>query len=365
MCVARDRRNRQCASATSTHSVHRQSCSGNVSCCFAIPLDQSAMSLQTLQPDDIDRIRSYLELPPDAVLPLDPIQVLNQHIDSLPRTLLEPFVELTTPRDRAKVRTIKSRRIMHASTTPKPGFLSADAGRLRWPLLWERMGGSALPPPSRGVQEEERWVKDKFLGGEISEGNDEEGRDGKEVKQHVKKLGGLLRGFEEEREMENMRERKRVERRLDEVGEEFDSESDDDEHEPEGGPADSRGMATNARVVEAEDQDEVVRAFEKKLVELFVDGLDVSLPLPLPLLQARPEHMLIPWSVGELRRDRFYGTDGRRSDSCAGRAGPIFRRRGAQPDTQWTRSGSGERRQWQVECQQPFGCPRENGKRRS
>lgn len=135
------------------------------------------------------------------------------------------------------------------------------------------MGGSSLPPPSSGVEEEEDWVKDRFLGGGEREGG--------ELPQHVKKLGGLLRGFEEEREMEVVRERKRAERRLDEVGEEFDSESDEEEEEDEeavnGGGSKENGHATGVpSIVEEEDQESVIKAFEKKLLELFVDGLDVS-----------------------------------------------------------------------------------------
>lgn len=230
------------------------------------------MTGKTLQPDDIDRIRSYLELSDDVQLPHDPLQILADHVDTLPRSLLQPFAELTTPRDRAKIRAIKSRRVMHASTVPPPAFLSADAGRLRWPLLWERMGGSSLPPPSQALREEEKWVREKFQGGE------QEGANG-EVHQHVKKLGGLLRDFEEEREMENVRERKRVERRMDEDGEEFDSESDEEDDSNLGEA--KGGAGKGQRVVEDEDQEGVARAFEKKLVELFVDGLDVS---PLLLL---------------------------------------------------------------------------------
>lgn len=67
--------------------------------------------------------------------------------------------------------------------------------------------------------------------------------------------------------MEGVRDARRVERRLDEVGEEFDEESSDEEEED--GPVRAMGM------VEV-DQKEVERAFEKKLLELFVDGLDVS-----------------------------------------------------------------------------------------
>jgi hypothetical protein len=230
------------------------------------------METRQLHPEDLERIRTYLSLPTETLLPADPLDLLATYIHALPRTLLEPFTEITTPRQRARLRPIKSRRLMYASTTPTPAFLLADAGRLRWPLLWERMGGSSLPTTaSAGVQEEEKWVRDRFLGGLVEPNA---GVADKEVTQHVKKLGGLLRGFEEEREMEHVRERKRVERQLDEVGEEFDSESDEED-----GVGGRIGNARiGPRVTEDEDQEAVARAFERKLVELFVDGLDVSSP---------------------------------------------------------------------------------------
>lgn len=244
------------------------------------------MDDQTLHPEDAQRIREYLELPPGEPFPMDPVEVLVKYAETLPRSLLEPFTSITTPRDRARVRVIKSRRIMYTQSTPTPDLLSAQSGRLRWPLLWERMGGSLLPPtslPGGEVSEEERWVRDQFQGGV----GDEEGG---EVRQHVKKLGGLLRGFEEEREMESMRERKRAERRLDDVGEEFDSESD--EEEGVGGRIGNTRIVPG--VVEDEDQESVARAFEKKLVELFVDGHDVSQTLTFINL-----HPLSPGNVAD------------------------------------------------------------------
>jgi hypothetical protein len=232
----------------------------------------ATMEARSLHPENMEAIKTYLDLPPETLLPADPLDLLSSYLHILPRPLLEPFTSITTPRQRARLRPIKARRLMYASTTPLPAFLSADAGRLRWPLLWERMGGSSLPPtaPSREVQEEESWVRDRFLGGLQP---DTGGVETKEVTQHVKKLGGLLRGFEEERELEHVRERRKVERQLDEVGEEFDSESDEED-----GVGGRIGNARiGPRVVEDEDQEMVTRAFEKKLVELFVDGLDVSL----------------------------------------------------------------------------------------
>ncbi len=99
----------------------------------------------------------------------------------------------------------------------------------------------------------------------------------------MKKLGGFLRGLEEERELEGVREARRVERRLDDLGEEFDEESDED-GELEGetildgngnGTLDGRTLGVNGYPGEV-DQEEVKVAFERKLLELFVDGLDVS-----------------------------------------------------------------------------------------
>jgi hypothetical protein len=150
--------------------------------------------------------------------------------------------------------------MIYASQTPLPAELHADRGRLRWPLLWERMGGSSLPPPSADVREEERWVEENFL-------------PGKENSQHVKKLGGFLRGLEEEREMEGVVMARRAERRLDDVGEEFDEESDEEED-----VLPDRGAVPGA--LEEKDQAEVREAFEKRILELFVDGMDVSTSKP-------------------------------------------------------------------------------------
>ncbi len=116
--------------------------------------------------------------------------------------------------------------------------------------------------------------------------------------QHVKKLGGLLREYEEEREFEMVREARRVERSL-EGGEEFDSESDDDgemedESQQAGGNRRSNGRNVNGghgvAGVEGDlvNQDEVRRSFERKLLELFVDGLDVSVSLHTCVLALGP-----------------------------------------------------------------------------
>ena len=226
------------------------------------------MSLNSLTQDDIDRILSYLELPPATTLPSPPLRFLSDHIAVLPPPLLEPFSQITSPRERASIPTIKSRRLIYATQVPIPPELTAEKGRLRWPLLWERMGGSSLPPPSADVREEEAWVAEHFL-------------PGKENVQHVKKLGGFLRGLEEEREMENVVMARRAERRLDDVGEEFDEESDEEDEElpRRSGPGS----------MDAEEQEEVRRAFEKRILEMFVDGVDVSDCEPLADVRAKPQ----------------------------------------------------------------------------
>jgi hypothetical protein len=214
--------------------------------------------------DDVNSIMAYLSIPTATTLPTTPLKFLSDHINTLPPSLLRSFSSVTTPRQRASIRQIKARRLIYASSTPPPVELSASSGRLRWPLLWDRMGGSIdLPLPSSNIKGEETWVKDHFL-------------PGAEGRQHVKKLGGFLRGLEEEREMDQMRAAKRAERRLDNVGEEFDEESDEDEDEETARDRVKTAAALPIAGAVAENQEEVKQAFERKLLEMFVDGLDVS-----------------------------------------------------------------------------------------
>lgn len=206
--------------------------------------------------EDVERILGYLDLPITTELPTPPAVFLADHIYALPPPLLAPF-SIVTPRQRTSIPTIKSRRIAYAQQIPLPTSLTAESARLRWPLLWERLGGSHLPPPTGDVEEEEAWVKDGFLPGE---GN----------VQHVKRLGGFLRGLQEEREMQEVISAKREERKLDEQAEEFDSDSDDES--PQQAAVRERQIVMRG----GEDQGVVRRAFEKKVMELFIDGLDVS-----------------------------------------------------------------------------------------
>lgn len=114
------------------------------------------------------------------------------------------------------------------------------------------MGGDPFAPVSESAEEEAAWAESSFMKG--TAGN-----------QQVRKLGGFLRLMEEEREAEEVRAAKRMERRLDQEGEEFEEESDEEERDE-----------ANQRPQVAEDQHEVELAFEKRLLELFLYGLDVS-----------------------------------------------------------------------------------------
>ncbi|EAL20990.1 hypothetical protein CNBD5910 [Cryptococcus deneoformans B-3501A] len=113
------------------------------------------------------------------------------------------------------------------------------------------MGGDPFAPISESAEEEAAWAESSFMKG--TAGN-----------QQVRKLGGFLRLMEEEREAEDVRAAKRMERRLDQEGEEFEEESDEEEER----------FGANQRPQMAEDQQEVELAFEKRLLELFLDGLD-------------------------------------------------------------------------------------------
>ncbi|WVQ97934.1 hypothetical protein IAU59_005053 [Kwoniella sp. CBS 9459] len=269
------------------------------------------MSAYPIEPEDLHSILSYLDpsssssttssgtdLP--ATLPLPPLKFLHEHFDQLPPSLLRHFAFIP-PKQRTSIPSVKHRRLLYATAQPRPLLLDASEGRLRWPLLWERLGGDPFPPPSHGVEEEERWVSEKFmpvpddisisnpiiashanptrLYGDMS--SDTNTNININSNQQVKKLGGFLRLLEEEREAEGIRAAKRMERRLDTEGEEFDEERDE-EDDDEGGRIDvdvqaQRPNGTGAagdRPVIAEDQAEVTRLFEKRLLELFLDGLD-------------------------------------------------------------------------------------------
>lgn len=222
----------------------------------------------SISSEDVERLLRHLMLPLEAELPSAPLDFLSTHLGSLPEPLAVLFSPVTTPRQRSTIPRIKSRRLTFACTIPPPAELQAESGRRRWPLLWERMGGDRGPltvpagrqVPLSGLEEEERFGSKDFMDGRLDA-------------QAVKRLGGLLRDFEEEREAERGLEARRAERRREEnVGEEFDEESDEEEFEEQ-----RRQIGLDDQA----DQVEVRELFEKRLAELFIDGLDVRLSILL------------------------------------------------------------------------------------
>ncbi|WRT64892.1 uncharacterized protein IL334_001829 [Kwoniella shivajii] len=218
------------------------------------------MSRCPLTSDQVHAILSYLDLPMSDNLPQTPLEFLNKHLANLPPSLLEYF-DFITPKQLTSIPAVKHRRLIYATSTPRPSLLSCSEGRLRWPLLWERLGGDPLAQ-SIGVVEEEDWANKGFMSDV-------------ESSQQVKKLGGFLRILEEEREAEHVREAKRMERRLDNQGEEFDEESDEEDADTT-----AADIGTNHMTVQQErpkineNQGEVEELFEKRLLEIFLDGMD-------------------------------------------------------------------------------------------
>jgi hypothetical protein len=200
--------------------------------------------------------------------------------------------------------------------------LTAEEGWRRWPLLWESFGGDPLGPrrraqagfgevdgeeevgmparpiptlsgepapaktstiPSFRMREESTWANQDFMpftsdsnsnaNSSTNVNNDTAQADRQKRVLQVNKLGKFLAELEEEREWEDMRDAKRLERRSnqeEEAGKEEFEESSDEEEEEE----DPRLVG-----LPADDQEEVRVLFERRLLELFLDGLDVSSPV--------------------------------------------------------------------------------------
>ena len=258
----------------------------------------------------LNQILRHLSLDPADQLPLPPVDFLKLHIGRIPSSLLWAFnAPITSSRERSSIREVKARRMLFAEAGgSRARQLTAEEGWRRWPLLWESFGGDPLGPrrrvqdtfgtmqdeeesslPARAIptlsgepsnatqsseqsfrmREESSWATNDFM---PTEATPAERR--KQILQ-VNKLGKFLAELEEEREWEDMRNAKRLERRRnqeEEAGqEEFEESSDEEEEDP-------RMVG-----VPAEDQEEVKVLFERRLLEIFLDGLDVSRSVPVRL----------------------------------------------------------------------------------
>ena len=143
-------------------------------------------------PFDASAILSYLQLPPDySPSPTTaPIFFLTKHVHQLPLHLLHLFSTITTPQQRTAVLVIRNRRFNFVQSDPPA--LRVLPARQRWPELWEAPGYIG----QEQSREEKEWVETAFLGGVR--------------KPFVGKLGALLGGYEEERQMERARQARHV-----------------------------------------------------------------------------------------------------------------------------------------------------------
>ncbi|RSH86100.1 uncharacterized protein EHS24_004322 [Apiotrichum porosum] len=232
----------------------------------------------------LEAVQTHLGL--DTLPPANPLTLLSLHLDALPPSLARDVGGGVSPKDRAKVPGIKARRVLYGTSGPTtapssstlpaaaaagapprprpPLTLTAEAGRVRWPLLWERLGGDPrVTAATTSQRDESDWASTGFMPGQ---------------ERFVGRLGRMLAEEEEVREWEQARGARMRERRMDDVGEEFEDSDDDDDVDmgvvprvvtgPNGTPIPvSAGIG-------AEDQDAVVEMFERQLLELFIDGLD-------------------------------------------------------------------------------------------
>lgn len=143
-------------------------------------------------PFDASAILSYLQFPPNySPSPTTaPISFLTKHIHQLPLHLLQLFSNITTPQDRTAVLVIRNRRFNFVESNPPA--LRVFPARQQWPELWDAPGDMG----HEQSREEKEWARTSFLGGER--------------KPFVGKLGDLLGGYEEERQMERARQMRRT-----------------------------------------------------------------------------------------------------------------------------------------------------------
>lgn len=195
-------------------------------------------------------ILSYLDLPENyAPSPEhDPLEFLTSNLRLLPPHLLATFSLVTTPKQRTNISQIRNRRLCYTQSNPLA--LTYTNARSTWPTLWSGALDKHGARQAQDGAEEKRWVESDFYGTQ---------------KPHVRKLGELLAGYEEERSWE----RSRIERRRRDE-EEFVPEEDEDtdeEHEQEDEEEDEP-------ITEPEEPfEESKQTFERLIRERFIYGL--------------------------------------------------------------------------------------------
>jgi hypothetical protein len=193
---------------------------------------------------NVNAILTYLGLPQDYEPSPDttPVSFLAKHLPQLPSHLLHWFSAVTTPRERTAILLIRNRRFNFTQSDPPE--LRFPAAKRQWLTLWEGAEDGAREE----AREEKEWVETTFL----------EGRH----QAFVGKLGTLLGGYEEERQMELARQAKRG--RQDAFVPEEDDSSDDENN--------SIGQGT------PDTAEAVQQLFLRRVRERFIYGLlEVSL----------------------------------------------------------------------------------------
>ncbi|RDB22751.1 hypothetical protein Hypma_010020 [Hypsizygus marmoreus] len=190
---------------------------------------------------------SYLGLP-ESYEPspqTTPIAFLIKHMTQLPPHLLLHFSYITSAKERTVIPTIRNRRLTYANKDPPE--LQFEPARSEWPNLWPGRGRERWG--MREGDEERTWATDNFLSGQTK---------------HVGNLGGLLAGYEEEREAERIRilrrERAVIDQFIAEEEESSDEEGESDEPRDEA-------------VMDEESPEEAKVSFERLIREQFIYGL--------------------------------------------------------------------------------------------
>lgn len=173
------------------------------------------------QPEINKILLKYLALPTDYELQpsQSPIQFAKKHIHELPPDLACLLSTEITPKQRTQIPAVRNRRLRYTESNPQE--LTFVRAKSTWPMLWE---GRELRGKDEGKEEQE-WVDKEFLSGS---------------RKHVGKLGNLLGGYEEEREVERVRAIRRHEAELAESLPEEDEDTTDEDEPPQSNVEDER-----------------------------------------------------------------------------------------------------------------------------
>ncbi|KAG6831391.1 hypothetical protein H0H92_010993 [Tricholoma furcatifolium] len=198
---------------------------------------------------------SYLGLPDDynPSPESEPIAFLAKHLMQLPPHILLHFNYITSAKERTALPTIRNRRLKY--TCSNRSELQFSQASIRWPNLWQ----GREPWPTQQGEDEKAWVEKDFLQGSTK---------------HVGKLGGLLGGYEEEREAERLRTMRRERG----AAQQFIPEEESDEEEEE-------ELVDSA--ADDESPEEAKAAFERSIRERLIYGLlEASKMRLIPVFQA-------------------------------------------------------------------------------